>query len=47
MAPNAKTDAIFAYCVLQVGTTKASADHTWPQKCIWWVIGFSQILSFL
>ena len=31
-ASNAKTDEIFAYCVLQVGISEARAHQKWTQK---------------
>ena len=40
MAPYAKTDTIFAYCVLQVGIYEARAAQKWPQKWIWWLLNF-------
>ena len=45
-ASNAKTDKIFAYCVLQVGIYRRQADQKWSQKWIWWVFHFLHLLTF-
>ena len=47
MAPYAKTDTIFAYCVLQVGIYNARAAQNWSQKSIRRILDIFDFLTFI